>query len=307
MNKRTIFIQNEMEMKHCIICDETKPISEMYSRILNDVTKYSIGCKDCYNDKVRYKREIKKLINEGVLQPGEQIPVSKQYCHKCNLFQHITDFRITKIRGKRRLDTQCKTCIAVKDKAKYQTILETWELNPEKKIEAHKKQYQSILKRIELNPGFALTVRYRDRFKDCMRSGREWKSHLGCSIIFLKTWFEYQFRILKTCSCIDLNWGNKKTWHIDHVIPCNVFDFTYDEQVKICFHWSNLAPMLALDNHSKGDKIFPHLIKRQMFLAHTYKTITDNNDKTVAIAEICDETGALTTAANGKLLVQQME
>jgi hypothetical protein len=31
------------------------------------------------------------------------------------------------------------------------------------------------------------------------------------------------------------------------------------------------------------------------------------NDKTVAIAYICDSTGALTTATNGKLLVQQVE
>lgn len=41
-------------------------------------------------------------------------------------------------------------------------------------------------------------------------------------------------------------------------------------------------------------------------LANIYNYST-GNDKTVAIAEICDYTGALNTAADGKLLVQQVE
>jgi hypothetical protein len=42
------------------------------------------------------------------------------------------------------------------------------------------------------------------------------------------------------------------------------------------------------------------------FLTNTFNVITDNN-KTVAIAEICDETGALDTAVLRKLSVQQVE
>ena len=117
----------------------------------------------------------------------------QQYCHKCKSIQDITNFRLIKIRGKQRHDTQCNKCIFKKDKIKYQKLLIQWEKNPEDKKTAHKKQYQSILKRMKNNPTFEIIVRCRDRFKSCLRSGQEWKSHLGCSVEFLRNWFEYQF------------------------------------------------------------------------------------------------------------------
>jgi hypothetical protein len=88
--------------------------------------------------------------------------------------------------------------------------------------------------------------------------------------------------------------------------PYKSFNFSIEDHLKICFHWSNLAPLTKSANSSKRAKIVPHLIRRQIFLANTFNVITDN-DKTVAIAEICDETGALDTAALGKLSVQQVE
>ena len=106
---------------------------------------------------------------------------------------------------------------------------------------------------------------------------------------------------------MEMSWDNRDEWHIDHVIPCAIFDFADETQRKVCFHWSNLAPYPALDNISKGDKIIQPLIFRQLFISRIFRHITDNHDKTVEIERVCDDTGALTTAANGKLLVQQME
>ena len=295
------------ETKICEICNITKPLSEMYSRKLNGVIRYSIGCQDCYNIKVRKKRELKKLIKAGVLNPEENIPDNKQYCHKCKTFRTLDNFRMTKIRGKFRRDTKCNKCVGKNDKVKYRKLLKKWETDPADRTKHYKMQRASMNRRMERDPIFHITVRYRGRFKSCMQSGREWRSHLECSIDYLKRWFEYQFRILKIFSGIELSWNNRNTWHVDHVIPCKVFDFTNDEQVKICFNWSNLSPIPAHDNNSKSDKIIPQLIRRQIFLASIYKNITGNNDKTVEITNICDSAGVLNTAANGKLLVQQME
>ena len=35
-----------------------------------------------------------------------------------------------------------------------------------------------------------------------------------------------------------------KYWHIDHVIPCAKFNVSEVEEQQICFHWTNLCPMV---------------------------------------------------------------
>lgn len=293
--------------KHCAICGLDKHLSKMYSRKLDGVVRYSIGCQECYNNKVRHKRELKKLIKTGVLEEGATIPTDTQYCHRCQTFKLLSQYRTIKIRGKPRLDTQCNTCINKKDKTKYQKLLKRWETDPSDRRRHYKMQRASMNRRMLRDPIYHMTIKCRDRFKQCLRSGREWESHLECSLEFLRGWFEYQFRLIKTFDGIELSWDNRSDWHVDHVIPCKSFDFSDLTQRKICFHWSNLAPYPALDNLHKSNKIIPRLIKRQLILANLYKNLTGNIDKTVKIADICDYTGALTTAVSGKSEMQQVE
>lgn len=49
--------------------------------------------------------------------------------------------------------------------------------------------------------------------------------------------------------------GEKMTWHIDHIIPCDAFDLTKEGQQKKCFHHTNLQPLWATDNISKGKNL----------------------------------------------------
>ncbi len=51
-----------------------------------------------------------------------------------------------------------------------------------------------------------------------------------------------------------MTWDNYGKWQIDHKIPCASFDLTDPEQQKSCFHFSNLQPLWAKDNNSKGAK-----------------------------------------------------
>ena len=44
-------------------------------------------------------------------------------------------------------------------------------------------------------------------------------------------------------------------WHIDHVIPCAAFNLKDPEQVKKCFHYTNLRPLDALENIRKSDRL----------------------------------------------------
>jgi hypothetical protein len=71
---------------------------------------------------------------------------------------------------------------------------------------------------------------------------------LGCSNAFFEEWITYQCEDNQTLE----NYGIY-TWHIDHVIPCNLFDVTKTKEAKRCFHWSNLQPMNSAQNLAKGD------------------------------------------------------
>lgn len=77
---------------------------------------------------------------------------------------------------------------------------------------------------------------------------------LGCSIEFFKQYIEAQFPP-------GVSWKNftgnnpRTTYHIDHIRPCSSFDLSDPEQQKICFHYSNLRPMLGIDNIKKGSKL----------------------------------------------------
>jgi hypothetical protein len=70
---------------------------------------------------------------------------------------------------------------------------------------------------------------------------------VGCSDDHLMKWFEFQFDE-------HMAWDNHgEYWHIDHIKPCALFDFTDVEQQKECFHWTNLQPLYKTDNLSKHD------------------------------------------------------
>jgi hypothetical protein len=73
---------------------------------------------------------------------------------------------------------------------------------------------------------------------------------LGCSINDCKTHIESKFKLGMTWE----NYGHK-TWHIDHIIPYSFFDLSDEEQVKKCFHYTNLQPLWAEENYKKRDKI----------------------------------------------------
>ena len=57
-----------------------------------------------------------------------------------------------------------------------------------------------------------------------------------------------------------MSWENHGTWHIDHRVPCAKFDLTKKEEQEKCFHYTNLQPLWAKDNLSKGNKYDEKLI-----------------------------------------------
>ena len=83
------------------------------------------------------------------------------------------------------------------------------------------------------------------------RNSKSQNTHylIGCDLEFLISYLQNKFRDGMTWK----NYG--KYWHIDHIIPCAYFNFTKSSHQKKCFHYTNLQPLLAFENCSKGKKI----------------------------------------------------
>ena len=72
---------------------------------------------------------------------------------------------------------------------------------------------------------------------------------VGCDVQSLRLHLEKQFKPGMTWE----NYG-KFGWHIDHIKPCSAFDLTDPAQAEECFHFTNLQPLWAFENLSKGGR-----------------------------------------------------
>lgn len=67
---------------------------------------------------------------------------------------------------------------------------------------------------------------------------------------FLSSYLEVRFKL-------GMSWSNhgRNGWHVDHIIPCAMFDLTIVDNQKICFHYTNLQPLWWWENIAKSDSI----------------------------------------------------
>ena len=73
---------------------------------------------------------------------------------------------------------------------------------------------------------------------------------MGCSYDFFITYLHNRFSE-------GMSWDNHGEWHIDLRRPCASFDLSNPEEQCMCFHYTNLQPLWAIDNIKKGAKWSP--------------------------------------------------
>lgn len=112
-----------------------------------------------------------------------------------------------------------------------------------------KKYYPEYYKK---KPSQKIAVRFRQRIWKLLKGiDMEYKIEdlIGCSKSFLQNYLEGLFLDGMTWD----NWS-PKGWHIDHKKPCISYDLTDIEELKKCFHYTNLQPLWAKDNLKKGGR-----------------------------------------------------
>lgn len=134
-------------------------------------------------------------------------------------------------------------------------------VNKEKVKERRKKYYENnklkhneyFVKKRNENPIVKLTDNIRRRINIFLYLNNTTKNNktfdiVGCTPVFLKSYLENQF-------IEGMSWDNYGFygWHIDHIIPLSSAK-TEEEIYKLC-HYTNLQPLWAKDNLSKGNKI----------------------------------------------------
>ncbi len=137
------------------------------------------------------------------------------------------------------LRVECKDCLSVyrqKNRVRLRYFMRDYERK--RKVE---------------DPGFKLMKTLRSRLGNALRRKSAMKSThtfelVGCTIDYLQSHLAAQFKP-------GMSWDNHGEWHIDHIRPCASFDLDDPEQQRACFHYTNLQPLWAYENLSKGSSV----------------------------------------------------
>ena len=148
-----------------------------------------------------------------------------------------------KVKEQQKKYSQSKEGKEVREKYKNDPIVK--ERMREWKKNYNKRKYYSDL---DYKLKHVLRVRMTCALKRNQKSGSAIKD-LGCTGEELRVYLENQFED-------GMSWDNwsRDGWHIDHKKPLDSFDLTDPEQFKEAVHYTNLKPLWAFDNLSKGNK-----------------------------------------------------
>jgi hypothetical protein len=88
------------------------------------------------------------------------------------------------------------------------------------------------------------------RFVTWRGNGSFIQPYLGCDIGFVREWLENMF-------VEGMTWENYgSVWVVDHIVPFRMFDIFNEDELKICWNYRNLMPLLKEDNLKKEGNVF---------------------------------------------------
>lgn len=122
----------------------------------------------------------------------------------------------------------------------------------ENKQKVMSRNNRNTKKRLQSDPMFRITKNLRGRINTVLNGQTKSAGTLellGCTLETFKEHLEKQFRDNMTWE----NYGN--IWHVDHKKPCSKFNLLLPEEQQRCFHYTNLQPLLAIENLRKYNKI----------------------------------------------------
>jgi hypothetical protein len=197
-------------------------------------------------------------------------------CMRCDETKETSMFYKNKHK-KDGLQVYCKPCMKNENKKNYINHKDTWDERTKQynktdsskkyrrewaknKYDTNEEYKQTCIKnavkyeRNMLNTNIEYKIKHvlRSRIRDALKKHlankyRNTNDLTSCTMEELKLHLEAKFTE-------GMTWENHGDWHIDHIKPCCSFDLKEEEEQKKCFHYTNLQPLWAKDNLSKGGK-----------------------------------------------------
>lgn len=239
----------QISNKICSCCKIGKSKDE-FRKDKSEKDGLTAKCKQClseYYQKNKIKINLRRKELNKIPERKSKISKNKKQYYKKNrkkilskksTIQKTDDFR----KSRREYYQNNKEKFKTKDK-KYRNKTET----KNKKRIYHNKYYKE-------NINYKLACSLRSRIRVALKNKIIKKNFktldvVGCTIPELKLHLESQFKE-------GMSWDNhgQYGWHIDHIKPLSSFDLTDQEQVKQACHYTNLQPLWAEENLSKGCK-----------------------------------------------------
>jgi len=220
--------------KQCTGCKQTKSLNE-FGKDKYEPDGFTCQCKACR--KISSQKWKEKNKDRAKAKNKEWRDKNKEYISECG-----KEYR-------RKNPDYCSEYYQT-HKVQHGASCKKW--NEEHAEELREKERE----RAKTDIAFRLKTALRKRLYQAIRNGYKTGSavsDLGCSIEFLKQHLELKFYPNPETGEM-MSWDNYGKWHIDHIIPLATFDLTDIEQLKKACNYSNLQPLWAKENLSKGAK-----------------------------------------------------
>lgn len=241
--------------KECGACHVVKPHSEFYIR--PDRNEFKSRCKICESEH-RSKKWASDPEKAKALSKARYAATADQQKAKKRA-EYWADPVKASAANKRQREKHREARLAGQ-RAYYQANKESLKAKGREHYKANKQSYldgnrRRVRDRIKVDPVFALSTRIRSLIYARIYSGGYTKKSrsqeiLGCTWPEFKLHIERQF--LK-----GMSWDRLSEIHLDHIVP--IATAKTEEEVIALNHFTNIRPMWAKDNLSKGAQV-THLI-----------------------------------------------
>lgn len=237
-------------MKHCNKCNKTKPITEFHNCASKKSGKMS-HCKKCRNS---YNRKKSLEIGHDVLyrryrdlDPERHKEKSREYYKKNNEKIKANAKRHREMNPEKTKEK--KKDEYLRNRKKYISRAKSWS---EKNKERRKEIAVSYARRFSSDPKNKPIIIARKMLSRVLNlTGKTKRTKTELELGYTKE--ELRRHIEKNFSD-GMSWENHGSWHIDHIVPISEMVSLGVECPKKINALSNLIPVWAFDNLSKGNR-----------------------------------------------------
>jgi hypothetical protein len=183
------------------------------------------------------KDKCKGVPSKHRISHEEKEGIMGKKCCSCKNWVPLTEFNKSKTHWDN-LRNDCKSC------------LQKWRKDNRQVLNDNHKKYEK--ERKIRDPNFKLIKTLRSRLLSAIyqKNAKKLGSTIeltGCNLQFLRDYLESKFKE-------GMTWFNHGEWHIDHIRPCSSFNLSDKTEQLKCFHYTNLQPLWASENISKGNR-----------------------------------------------------